>query len=164
MQLAVLAITKSLILVIAANAAPAVLKLALNNRYSAPIDAGLEWIDGRRLLGPSKTLRGLAIGVLIPTILSPLVRLPWQAGMSVGAAAMAGDCLSSFAKRRLGFESSDMALGLDQIPEALFPAIVMRTYTQLSFVDVCAIVLVFCVGELALSPVLFRLGLRERPY
>ena len=164
MQFTALAVTKSLILIFAANAAPAVLKQVLNNRYSAPLDGGLAWIDGRRLLGPSKTFRGLAIGVLIPTFLSPVVGLAWPVGMFVGVAAMVGDCTSSFAKRRLSFRSSDMALGLDQIPEALFPAIVMRTYLQLSIVDVCAIVLVFCVGALALSPVLFRLGLRERPY
>jgi CDP-2,3-bis-(O-geranylgeranyl)-sn-glycerol synthase len=84
--------------------------------------------------------------------------------MSVGAAAMAGDCLSSFVKRRLGLKSSDMALGLDQIPEALFPAISMRAYGQLSFADIGVIVLIFCIATLALSPLLFRLGLRDRPY
>jgi CDP-2,3-bis-(O-geranylgeranyl)-sn-glycerol synthase len=84
--------------------------------------------------------------------------------MFVGAAAMAGDCLSSFVKRRLGVESSNMALGLDQIPEAFLPAISMRTYVQLSAVDISAVVLIFWVGALALSPIFFRLGLRERPY
>ena len=164
MQLAPVEIAKTLILISAANMAPAGLKLILNKRYSAPIDGGLVLRDGRRLLGPSKTWRGLAIGALFPAGLSPLIGLSWLAGMSAGVAAMVGDCISSFAKRRLGFESSDMALGLDQIPEALLPAISMRAYLQLSPVDICAIVLIFCVGELALSPVLFRLGLRERPY
>jgi CDP-2,3-bis-(O-geranylgeranyl)-sn-glycerol synthase len=77
---------------------------------------------------------------------------------------MAGDCLSSFVKRRLGLESSAMALGLDQIPEALLPAISMRTYVRLSVIDIGAIVLIFSVGALALSRVFFRLGLREQPY
>ena len=77
---------------------------------------------------------------------------------------MSGDCLSSFAKRRLGFESSGMAFGLDQIPEALLPAISIRAYLPLSAVDVSAIVLLFCVGAIVSSRVLFRFGLRERPY
>jgi CDP-diglyceride synthetase len=157
-------IAKSLILISAANMAPVGLKLLLSNRFSSPIDGGLAWRDGRRFLGPSKTWRGLAIGVLFSACLSPLMGLSWLAGASAGAAAMAGDCLSSFVKRRLGLESSGMAVGLDQIPEALLPALSMRAYVQLSFNDICMIVLVFSVGALALSPVFFRLGLRERPY
>ena len=164
MQLAFLAIIKSLALVGAANMAPAGLKLLFSDRFSAPIDGGLIWRDGHRFLGPSKTWRGLAIGILFPTCLSPFIGLPWQAGMFVGAAAMAGDCLSSFVKRRLGVESSNMALGLDQIPEALLPAFSMRAYLYLNAADISAIVLLFWIGALALSRIFFRLGLRERPY
>src|SRR6516165_8964576 len=164
MQLASWSIIKTLVLVGAANMAPAGLKLLLSDRFSAPIDGGLIWRDGRRFLGPSKTWRGLAIGILFPTCLSPFIGLPWQAGMFVGAAAMAGDCLSSFVKRRLGVESSKMALGLDQIPEAFLPAISMRAFVELSAADISAVVLIFWVGALALSRILFRLGLRERPY
>jgi CDP-2,3-bis-(O-geranylgeranyl)-sn-glycerol synthase len=164
MQFAFLAIAKSLILISAANIAPAALKLVLNNHYSSPIDGGAAWRDGRRFLGPSKTWRGLIIGVLFPACLSPLVGVSWPTGISVGAAAMAGGCLSSFVKRRLGLKSSDLALGLDQIPEALLPAISMRAYVQLSIVDIGLIVLIFCIATLALSPLLFRLGLRDRPY
>jgi CDP-2,3-bis-(O-geranylgeranyl)-sn-glycerol synthase len=164
MQAALLPITQSLILIGAANIAPVGLKLFLSDRYSAPIDCGLAWRDGRPFLGPSKTWRGLVIGILLPACLSPLIGLPWLVGALAGTAAMGGDCLSSFAKRRLGFESSDMAFGLDQIPEALLPAISIRVYLPLSAVDVSAIVLIFCVGALASSRVLFRFGLRERPY
>ena len=57
-----------------------------------------------------------------------------------------------------------MALGLDQIPEALLPAISRRAYLQLSVIDICVIAFIFSVGAVALSPLFFRLGLRERPY
>ena len=90
--------------------------------------------------------------------------LPWRAGALVGATAMAGDCMASFLKRRLGLAVSSMALGLDQIPESLLPAISMRAYAQLAAIDILMVVLIFFVGELALSRVFFRLGLRERPY
>ena len=164
MQLAFTAIAKSLVLIGAANMAPVGLNLLLSDRISAPIDGGLAWPDGRRFLGPSKTWRGVAGGLLLPACLSPLIGFSWLAGMSAGAAAMAGDCLTSFVKRRLGFESSGMALGLDQVPEALLPAIALRAYVKLGVVDICAIVLVFSVGALTLSPLFFRLGLRQRPY
>ena len=81
-----------------------------------------------------------------------------------GASAMAGDCLSSFVKRRFGLEPSSMTLGLDQVPESLFPAIVCSAYLPLGPVDVLTIVLVFSVGELAMSRLLFAVGLRDRPY
>ncbi len=72
--------------------------------------------------------------------------------------------MASFIKRRLGLAASTMALGLDQIPESLLPAISMRAYAPLGVMDIFAVVLLFFFGALALSRVLFHLGLRERPY
>lgn len=164
MQIYFSAIAESVALIGAANVAPVALRRLLSDRYSAPVDGGLVLRDGRRLLGQSKTWRGIAIGIFAPACLSPLMNLPWQAGTLAGAAAMAGDCLASFIKRRLGLAASSMALGLDQIPELLLPAISMRAYAQLTLIDISTVVLIFAVGELALSRVFFRLGLRERPY
>ena len=111
------AIAESLALIGAANAAPVALKRVLSDRYSTPVDGGLVLRDGHRLLGSSKTWRGVAIGIFVPSCLSPLLGIPWRAGALVGVAAMAGDCMASFVKRRLGLAASSMALGLDQIPE-----------------------------------------------
>jgi CDP-2,3-bis-(O-geranylgeranyl)-sn-glycerol synthase len=72
------------------------------------------WRDGHPLLGRSKTWHGLA---------AVLIRLPWQAGALAGVSAMAGDCFSSFVKRRFGLEPSSTTLGLDQVPDALFPTV-----------------------------------------
>jgi hypothetical protein len=164
MQTSFLAIAESLVLIGAANAAPVAMKRLLSNRYSQPVDGGLRMRDGRQLLGSSKTWRGVFVGILAPACLSPLMVLPWRAGAMAGASAMAGDCLASFLKRRLGLGVSSMALGLDQIPESLLPAISLRGYIQLSAIDILMVVLMFFFGELALSRVFFRLGLRERPY
>ena len=59
--------------------------------------------------------------------------------------------MSSFVKRRLGLASSSMAFALDQIPESILPAISLRAYIPLGLIDIVAIVLIFLVGELALS-------------
>ena len=77
---------------------------------------------------------------------------------------MVGDCVSSFLKRRVGLESSSMSLGLDQIPEALLPAIACRMYMPLGSVDIIAIMAVFFAEQLALSRLSFAIGLRDRPY
>jgi CDP-diglyceride synthetase len=164
MQISLSAITESVTLIGAANAAPVALKRLLSDRYSRPVDCGLVLRDGHRLFGPSKTWRGVAFAILVPVCLSPLMGVSWRAGGLVGATAMVGDCIASFLKRRLGLAASSMALGLDQVPESLLPAISMRAYAQLSAIDILMVVLIFFVGELTLSRVFFRLGLRERPY
>ena len=58
-------------------------------------------------------------------------KVPWRLGALVAASAMAGDCLSSFIKRRFGLEPSEMTLGLDQVPESLFPAVACSAYLPL---------------------------------
>ncbi len=57
-----------------------------------------------------------------------------------------------------------MTLGLDQVPESLFPAVACSAYLPLRPLDVALIVLVFSVGELAMSRLFFAVGLRDRPY
>jgi hypothetical protein len=67
-------------------------------------------------------------------------------------------------KTWFGLEPSSMMLGLDQVPESLFPAIACSAYLPLGPLDIALIVLVFFVGELAMSRLFFAVGLRDRPY
>jgi len=96
-----------------------------------PIDFGKTW-KGRRLLGEGKTWRGFFGGALtgffIGCVQMAFVAmigeeagwgygdLPWAlatvAALSFGS--MAGDCVGSFAKRRLGVGRGEKAPGLDQ--------------------------------------------------
>ena len=77
---------------------------------------------------------------------------------------MLGDALSSFVKRRLNIASGGRATGIDQIPEALLPLLVVRGALGLSLPEVAAITLVFFVLEIPLARLFFRLGLRDRPH
>ena len=159
-----LAILRSLILISAANGAPVLLARLLGTRFARPIDGGIVLGDGHPLLGRSKTWRGLAAAIVLAACVAVLIGLPWQAGALIGASAMAGDCLSSFVKRRLALEPSSMALGLDQVPESLLPAVASGVFLPLAFSDIVAIVLVFSLGGLAMSRLLYAVGLRDRPY
>ena len=159
-----LAILQSLILISAANGAPVLLARLLGARFAHPIDGGIVLRDGHPLLGRSKTWRGLAAAILLAACVAVLIGLPWRLGALAAASAMAGDCLSSFVKRRFGLEPSSMTLGLDQVPELLFPAVACNAYLPLGPIDVLTIVLVFSVGELAMSRLFFAVGLRDRPY
>jgi CDP-2,3-bis-(O-geranylgeranyl)-sn-glycerol synthase len=57
-----------------------------------------------------------------------------------------------------------MALGLDQIPESLLPLLAVAGEFGLSWTTIGLITIGFIVVELALSRVLYRLGVRNRPY
>jgi CDP-archaeol synthase len=77
---------------------------------------------------------------------------------------MAGDLLSSFLKRRLSLPSSSQAIGLDQIPESLLPQLVCIEPLGLTTLDIVAGLVIFLVGGLLISRLLFRLNLRDQPY
>jgi len=153
-----------LLLAGAANTAPLIAAKLLGTRLAWPLDGGVRLRDGRPLLGKSKSLRGVLVGIVFPGALAPAFGQPVEAGLAIGAAAMAGDLLSSFIKRRLGLSPSSQALGLDQIPESLLPAWIARGWIALSTIEIATIVATFFVAELMLSKLLYRLNLRDRPY
>jgi CDP-2,3-bis-(O-geranylgeranyl)-sn-glycerol synthase len=148
-------IVQSLILISAANGAPVLAAWALKARPARPINGGMLLPEGYQLLGPSKTWRGLVSANVFASCVAALIGLPWRLGALAGASAMLGDGISSFVKRRFGLEPSSMALGLDQVPESLCPAVACAAYLPLGAIDVLAIVLIFSVGELAASRLFF---------
>jgi CDP-2,3-bis-(O-geranylgeranyl)-sn-glycerol synthase len=153
-----------LLLLGAANSAPIVVKRLLGDRWTAPLDFGLDFIDGRRLLGPGKTIRGVIAAVIAAACVAWPLGIPPSIGALVGAIAMAGDLLASFAKRRLGVASSGRALGLDQIPESLLPLLAVQGLLDLSVAQILGVAAAFFALELPLARLAFRFGLRDRPY
>ncbi|MDR4496232.1 MAG: CDP-archaeol synthase [Nitrospirales bacterium] len=153
-----------LIVVIAANGAPILGRLLMKNFWSDPLDLGTRFIDGRPLLGSSKTFRGVIFGVVTAGLFAEVVALPFEVGILVGALAMCGDLASSFVKRRFGLQSEAMALGLDQIPESVIPLIGVKSIFELSWRGIGLTVGAFLVLELLLSILLFKLHIRKHPY
>ncbi|AVQ85614.1 MULTISPECIES: CDP-archaeol synthase [unclassified Variovorax] len=153
-----------LLLLAVANNAPIATKLLLGNRWSWPLDGGIRLGDGRPLLGPSKTARGVVASVAACVLCAPLVGLSPGIGAAIGAAAMAADALSSFIKRRLAIEPSGRAFGLDQIPESLLPLLAVQVPLKLSLLDVAAITAAFVLLEVPLARIAHRVGFRDRPY
>ena len=153
-----------LILIVAANGAPVVLRGLLWRHAGRPLDGGRLWMDGRPWFGRSKTLRGVVAAVLTTGVVAPLIEVPVAMGALIGVFAMLGDLLASFIKRRAALPVSSRATGLDQIPESLLPALVVARPFELSLAEVAGIVAAFFVLDVVFSPVLHRLGLRHRPY
>ena len=147
-----------------ANGAPVVAKRIFGDRFARPLDGSVEFFDGRPLFGTSKSIRGLLVSVVATSVCAPLIGLGATIGLVVAVAAMAGDLISSFIKRRLALAPSSQAIGLDQIPESLLPLLACRQVLELTAADIVIGVAIFFVGEVALSRVLFRLRFRDRPY
>jgi len=157
-------ILQGLILLLVANGAPILAKRFLGPYGAWPLDGGLVLADGQPLLGRSKTVRGVLLGIVVTAATAPLLGLPWTVGALAGAAAMAGDLVSSFVKRRLRRPPSSMARGLDQIPESLLPLLACKSALGLSAPDIVVGTAAFWLGELVLSRALFALRIRDQPY
>jgi CDP-2,3-bis-(O-geranylgeranyl)-sn-glycerol synthase len=152
-----------LLLILVANGAPVIARNILASRFSTPFDFGVQFFH-RDLLGPSKTWRGLIASVVATASVAILLGYAWQTGAWVALCAIAGDAFSSFIKRRLNMKTSSMAPLLDQIPESLLPALVMREAFELDAVSIVVLVCSFIVLELILSQILYRWGIRKTPY
>ncbi len=159
-----LVILQLTLLLAAANGAPVIATKLFGGVFSLPLDGGVGFVDGKPLFGKSKTVRGIALAVLLTAISAPVVGLGWKIGAAVGSVAMAGDLFSSFVKRRLRLPPSSRATGLDQIPESLFPLLACRGALSLSDLDIAISVAIFFFGEIVLSRLLYRAHLRDRPY
>jgi CDP-2,3-bis-(O-geranylgeranyl)-sn-glycerol synthase len=157
-------ILKLLALLTLANGTPLIAKNILRDYFSYPLDGGLHFFDGRLLLGPSKTIRGIVLSIVVTSAGALLIGLPWKLGALLAAVAMAGDLFSSFLKRRLRLQSADRATGLDQVPESLFPLLACRDWLSLTALDITVTVALFFIGEILVSRLLHKMHLRDRPY
>jgi CDP-diglyceride synthetase len=159
-----LLVLQLLILTMLANGSPVIAERILGRRFAQPIDGNIKFVDGKPLFGASKTIRGIVVSILATTACAPLLGIDWGIGAIVAVAAMIGDLFSSFVKRRLGMPPSSQAIGLDQVPESLFPLIACRQLLSLTALDIAACTAIFFVGDVLLSRLLFRWQLRDRPH
>lgn len=157
-------ILELLILIGVANGTPVLAKWLLGDAVSWPLDGGATFFDGRPIFGPSKTIRGLVLSLLVTPLCAVLIGYDWKLGALIAGAVMAGDLFSSFIKRRIGLPPSSRATGLDQIPESLFPLIASRWMLPVTALDIVVGVAVFMAAAPLLSLLFFRLGLRDQPY
>ena len=154
---------RALLLIVVANSAPVIGHKLFGQRFSYPLDGGWRFFDGRPLLGPSKTLRGIALSLAATALVAPLLGLPSTLGALLAGVSMAGDLTSSFVKRRLGRPPSSRVLLLDQVPESLLPLLVCRVRLSLAAWDIALVILAFFVLDLLLSRLLDKLHLHDQP-
>jgi len=155
---------QGLLLLLVANGAPIISNTLLGKRFARPVDKGLCLYDGHRLFGNKKTWRGLFSAVLFTAITAILLGLAPLTGVLFGTLTMTGDLLASFIKRRLGKVESSRARGFDTVPESLLPLLLLKESLTLSLVDTLFIAGIFFLCEEFISPILYKLHIRNRPY
>ena len=153
-----------LLLIIIANGAPIITRQWLKDRFSYAVDLDHDLADNNRIFGPSKTWRGIISSLFATPVVAVLLGCSMETGLMVAVYAVIGDLFSSFIKRRLSMGASSMAPLLDQVPESLIPAFMMRQAFSLDILSVIWLVLIFITIELLLSHILYRWGIRKRPY
>lgn len=139
------------LLVFVANLAPAAIGLLMGHRWNAPLDGGLCLPDQHRVLGPTKTFRGVIAAVLATGIFANFVGLTPAAGAGFAGLAMLGDIGSSFTKRRLGIASSHSVPLLDQLPESLLPLFSMQSIVGGTLTEILVAAAIFTFIDLLLS-------------
>ncbi len=159
-----LCLFKALILLIIANGMPVLARIILGQRFAWPVDFGHVFIDNRPLFGHSKTWRGLLVAILSTSLLAPVFGLPPLTGGAFGILAMTGDLAASFIKRRLAYVESSRFRALDVLPESLLPILILREALELTIIGSIFTVSLFFIFEALISPILFRLHIRKRPY
>lgn len=153
-----------LLILAISNGVPVLVRNMFGSRWAWPIDVGLTFFDRRAIFGHSKTWRGIASSILMTALSAPLLGWSLSLGAMFGVCAMVGDLFSSFIKRRLGYAPSSRFRLLDTIPEALFPLLLLQEKLGLTIADIGATVFFFSALEMTLSPLLYRMHIRKRPY
>jgi CDP-2,3-bis-(O-geranylgeranyl)-sn-glycerol synthase len=91
MNLDLILALKVLALALSANGAPVIGKRLFGARWAIPLDGGLTFLDGRPLLGSSKTVRGLVLSLATTTLVATALGYGWQLGVIYSALTMSGD-------------------------------------------------------------------------
>jgi len=97
-----------------ANAAPLLLG------GGAPLDRGRNFLDGERILGAHKTVRGLFAGIIAGSVIglaesSVDSRLPPLGGFMIALGTVLGDLLGAFFKRRIRIRPGSPLPIVDQL-------------------------------------------------
>jgi len=167
-----------------ANAAPIVAaKLPVIKAWDLPIDLH-HTFRGMRLLGAHKTWRGLAVGMLMATVVLWLqqylvghfgwvqtltAQVDYRAlptlllGPLFGLGALGGDAIESFFKRQRGVEPGRGWFPFDQTDYVIGGAIATAPFVSLSFLQYLWLLVLWLLVHIVASYIGYLCGLKERP-
>ncbi len=142
-----------------------------------PLDLGLRFRDGRRILGDGKTFEGTIAGFFVGLIyfltfyyldkkLSILnLYINELEGLTLIVGAIIGDLLGSFLKRRLGVERGEMLPVFDQTGFLIFAILIRSIFFGVVSYDLVLylFVMTFLIHMLT-NLAAHRMGIKEKPF
>lgn len=134
----------------------------------APIDLGRRFIDGRRIFGSHKTVKGFASGLLLGSVaaVAEAVIFGNYALVSIGivasAGALLGDLLGAFLKRRLDLAPGNPLLVVDQLDFILGALLLTSALLKITIGAVLILVIATVPIHLLSNAVAYLLGLKSR--
>lgn len=153
--------------------------LPILKRWEAPLDFGLS-CQGKRLLGPNKTIRGLLSGLVAGGLFALLqstvqqsyaneigitnsVLMTFVFGASLGFGALMGDAIESFFKRQKNISSGKSWFPFDQTDYIIGGCIPLLAWSQLNFSQYVMIFAVYFGLHLLVSYIGYVLKLKKSP-
>jgi CDP-2,3-bis-(O-geranylgeranyl)-sn-glycerol synthase len=134
----------------------------------APIDLGRSFIDGRRIFGSHKTVKGFASGLLLGSAaaVAEAVIFGNYALVSIGivasAGALLGDLLGAFLKRRLDLAPGNPLLVVDQLDFILGALLLTSPLLKITIGAVLILVIATVPIHLLSNAVAHLLGFKSR--
>jgi CDP-2,3-bis-(O-geranylgeranyl)-sn-glycerol synthase len=123
--------------------------MVLRQHFAWSLDFGTHIKDGTRVLGDHKTWRGTLAGTVACGCVAALLGYSFFTGAVFGIVSLGADASASFAKRRLRFTPGTEIPGLDQIPEALVPLLLLSRSLEIGVLGALLVTATFLVLDLA---------------
>ncbi len=124
-----------------------------------PIDLGKNFIDGKRILGDHKTIRGFISGALAGTLIGVMQGRP-LCGFLLSLGTMLGDMMGSFFKRRMDIRPGESAPLLDQEGFVMVALALCMPIEPLTLVEILIIVLITPPLHLLANLLAYLLGFK----
>jgi predicted MPP superfamily phosphohydrolase len=110
------------------NMLPPLAHLIWEDRFKWPVDCGATWLDGRDILGPHKTYRGILFSLFGSLFFVHILPIGWRFILFGTSLALGGDLITSFIKRRLNLPAGERVPGMDHFLESLMPTVFFGKY------------------------------------
>ena len=142
-----------------ANAAPLLLG------GGAPLDGGKSFLDGQRIFGAHKTVRGLFAGIVAGSVIglaeSPIDGRLLLGGFMIALGAVLGDLLGAFFKRRIRIQPGNPLPIVDQLDFVFGGLLLGNLVFPLSLWSILVVVLVTPPIHLGTNYGAYLLGIKR---
>jgi len=130
-----------------------------------PLDGGRNFLDGERILGAHKTVRGLFAGIIAGSMIglveSPIDGRLLLGGFMIALGSVLGDLLGAFLKRRIRLEPGHPLPIVDQLDFVFGGLLLGQLVFPLSLLSILIVVLLTPPIHVGTNYGAYRLGLKR---